>query len=84
MKTIEFNANENVKVKLTEFGEKILKDDYDRLRLSFPKMKPYELRLDKDGYYETQLWHLMSTFGQYMELGRPEPFHLDMIFVTEK
>ena len=78
------NANEMVKVKLTEYGISILKQQHEELD-AFVKeqggkgMGEFKLHLDEDGYYKTQLWMLMSNFGHVMHMGIENPFEMDMI-----
>ncbi len=79
------NANMGVKVKLTDFGISILKEQHEKLN-EFIKERggdglgDFELRLDEDGYYSTQLWTLMNKFGHVMTMGHNEvPFHLNII-----
>lgn len=52
------NLNDMVRVKLTEKGlvEYVL--EHERMPL-----------LDKEGYYESQLWTFMAVFGKHMFMG---------------
>lgn len=80
---MKINLNEKVKVKLTDLGIKILKQDHDKtnelLKQHGGKGNPFILRLDEEGYYETQLWHLMSVFGQHLGSGLDSPFDMDLV-----
>lgn len=83
------NANTSIKVKLTEFGVFVLREQHDQLnnRVKAHNGKgigEFELHLDEDGYYETQLWMLMSKFGHVVSMGNEIPFHLDMIIRNGK
>lgn len=78
------NLNEEVKVKLTEYGMSILKEEHDLLNKFIEQrggkgFGEFELRLDEDGYYSTQIWMLMSKFGHAMRMGIKNPFNLDVI-----
>lgn len=64
---MKLNLNEQVKVKLTDLGLKILEDDYNRLKMSIPHLEDYmPLKIDAQGYSKMQLHELMSKFGKYM------------------
>lgn len=77
---IKFNMNDNVKVKLTPKGFKILRDEYNRTKAlvesnggeyKYPYAPP---KVDADGYSEFQLWVLMTTFGNHLSSGFDLPF----------
>ena len=78
------NLNQVVKVKLTEYGVSVLKEQHDELN-AWIKLRggkslgEFELRLDEDGYYSTQIWMLMSKFGHAMRMGNENPFNLEVI-----
>jgi len=67
---MKVNINNYVKVKLTNYGLNILKS----------KHKEFEqLKTDKEGYTEFQLWELMNIFGAYMYLSSVNlPFEHDI------
>lgn len=86
---MKFNVNCSVKVKLTELGEAILEERYDKLD-EFIKSRngkgleyPFLVLKDKNGYTKFQLWDLMETFGPYVGLGRELPFETE-IEIPEK
>lgn len=58
---IQFNINNSVKVRLTDYGRDILRQKLD-LRHSFE-------RVDAQGYTKFQLWELMNIFGSYIYNG---------------
>jgi hypothetical protein len=81
------NANMEVKVKLTDFGISILKRQHDELNEHIKErggkgLGEFELRLDEEGYYCTQLWMLMSKFGHEMSMGIKIPFDLNIIITN--
>ena len=83
------NANSMVKVKLTDLGIAILKNQHDYLNKSIEErggigFGEFELKTDTDGYYHDQLWNLMNTFGHLMTLGHDVPFELDIIITEGK
>lgn len=76
---IEFNINDNVQVKLTDYGRECLKKNYDTLFSYYGKNKPFPFKLpeeDKDGYSTWQMWELMQQFGPYLSMGIKNPFEL--------
>jgi hypothetical protein len=81
------NFNEYVKVKVTPYGEEILKKERASLNLEIIKrggqgLGEYKLKKDEDGYTRFQLWDLMNRFGLYMNLGAEPPFESEMIFIN--
>ena len=85
---VNFNVNERVKVKLTEKGIDILKQRHDSMNTYIgandgEPIKEFEIKLDEDGYYTTQLWVLMHVFGEHMSWGSNLPFETEIQFVTK-
>lgn len=85
---IKVNANQFVKVKLNELGISILKEQHDDLNRRIHErggkgLGEFELRLDSDGYYRTQLWILMWKFGDSMKAGIQQPFDMDIIIEND-
>lgn len=74
----QFNMNDFVKVKLTEFGEKVYAEHY----------KQYEtkrkLTRDDNGYSEFQLWQLMNIFGSNMYNGNKILFEGVKMLIKDK
>ncbi|WP_053983410.1 hypothetical protein [Niameybacter massiliensis] len=76
---IEVNMNDEVKVKLTEFGREVLNFRHKEIGL-----KGVSIKEDEDGYYTTQLHDLMYTFGKYMYMGNNNiPFDLNIGIVRK-
>lgn len=80
---LNFNINDNVRVKLTPYGKKMLKEDYFTYwneynpRMLMEYMAPKE---DEYGYSTWQLWDLMAHLGKYQTLGKVElPFETDIL-----
>ena len=69
------NLNENVKVKLTDFGINVYRIRYG-----------IEPKVDELGYTSFQLWQLMNIYGIYCTLANPdgEPFKLDILLNENK
>ena len=64
---MNLNLNDNIKVKLTEFGEKIIDSEYAELRIAYPDLDLVPLYVpDDEGYYQFQIWEFMKIFGKYM------------------
>lgn len=81
---VKINLNDEVKVKLTDFGMQILKQRHDELnnmiKASGGRGTEFVLRIDEDGYYKTQLHNLMYIFGEYTSIGaKGLPFETNMI-----
>ena len=77
---IKFNMNYNVRVRLTEEGHNILRQNYEELYSNVPEALikyPYrEKEVDGDGYSEFHLWELMKEFGEHCYMGNMNlPFH---------
>lgn len=76
---IRFNINYYVRVKLTEYGKKILRENYEEFRKSFPLVGDYqEPKEDENGWSKWQLWVLMSELGQYCCAGGNQPFETEI------
>ena len=81
MKTINFNCNEYVYVKLTQFGKEILAKDEEEFRRLYNIEPIYKFKPeDEDGWSKWQLWDLMNIFGPYMKMGCNNPFDLSIKF----
>lgn len=77
---IDFNMNNDVKVKLTDYGKQILADKFSNIPgIDVNKILNY-IKVDSNGYYEFQLWDLMSTFGEYLYNGCKLPFETNIKF----
>ena len=81
MKVI-INMNEKVKVKLTAYGHKILRENFDALMKGnpFASMKFTEPKVDEQGYTEFQLWELFQEFGYKINIGFCNLFETDIVF----
>ena len=70
-----FNINEYVSVRLTDFGRKRHKEDFDQWTsaagLTLQYHPPAE---DEDGWSKWQLWVLMQLFGSVISMGCEQPF----------
>ena len=87
---IKTTANHYVKVKLNDLGISILKEKRDNLNKKIKAntgktLGEFELKVDEDGYYRTQIWSLMYDFGHTMYLGCEPAFDInDMVFEGPK
>jgi hypothetical protein len=80
-----FNVNNYIKVRLTERGRAILRDNYARmyqgyLSEKYPYQPPEE---DGDGWSRWQAWHFMASFGPYMGCGSDLPAETEIKFITD-
>lgn len=81
----EVNFNDQVKVKLTDYGLSILRQERESINKRIRSMGgeglgPYVPKTDEDGYTSFQIWDLMHRLGPYMSIGFKPPFEGDMIF----
>ncbi len=64
------NEVRKVKVKLTEFGINILKNNYYSFIKHHPELVDvvgkFHIDMDEDGYTEFELFELMNIFGSYL------------------
>ncbi|OAB31766.1 hypothetical protein PMSD_18450 [Paenibacillus macquariensis subsp. defensor] len=79
------NLNERVKVKLTDVGIAIMKQNRAELNGNIIKrggkgLGECEPVIDNFGYTAFQLWDLMQTFGEHVGLGAELPFEIDISF----
>ncbi|MGF2112685.1 hypothetical protein ACQUEU_00665 [Enterococcus casseliflavus] len=76
---MELNLNQIVKVKLTDYGERILKRRHYEVQNLIQEynpehaIRPFELKLDEEGNYKDQLWCIMRDFGPYTDIGTEQP-----------
>ena len=74
----EFNINDEIKVKLTEKGIKVLNAYYINAY-----QRKYFYCPDENGYYRLQLWVFMNIFGPYMHIGNNDMFEDMNILINE-
>ena len=66
---MKFNINYNVKVRLTDRGRQILREEWEKY--CRPMFKPEDYippKEDTEGWSTWQLWDLMQRFGQHFYL----------------
>lgn len=86
MTLLPFNVNHCVRVKLTDYGRTILRQNHEEVRGLLPKGVRFnypEPKEDADGWSSHQLWQLMVQFGQYMHNGGKLPFETEILIETE-
>ncbi len=76
---IEYNINNHVRVKLTDKGKDIYYHQHDEHNkrmgeYGMDPIKPSYPKINKDGYYETQMHQLMYVFGESLSMGSVLPF----------
>jgi hypothetical protein len=64
------NLNDQVRVKLSDKGRQILRDNHAAMNIPFS----LTIREDENGYYHTQLWCLFQDFGPHIKIGMGQPF----------
>jgi hypothetical protein len=75
---MRFNINDRVRVKLTDLGRKIHRENWEPIvapRAYHPRDE------DKDGWSEWQMWELMNMFGPHLANGSPVPFETEIEIV---
>lgn len=80
----KFNINHIVKVKLTDYGEKILNAHFKVYEKYMPLNCNAVWKTDELGYKTFQLWDLMNIFGVYIYPGAPICFENNEIIFNEK
>jgi len=75
-----FNIKGYIKVKLTDYGREILKENHEELMAMLPKkaQRPFEIKEDKDGWYRDQAWSLLEKFGTHINLEMNLPFETEI------
>ena len=71
-----FNCNDNVRVKLTKFGEEILRKYRLRMTQQYGSNAPKFFKTE-DGFYIFKMIDLIEIFGVYLQDGKrmhPNPF----------
>ncbi|CAH1053999.1 hypothetical protein [Paenibacillus pseudetheri] len=82
------NFNQTVKVKLTEKGMNILREQHEELERHYQErtgkdtVEPFVHKTDEEGYSSFPIWQLMKKFGPHIALGKLEPFKGTMIFLN--
>ena len=67
------NINDEVYVKLTPYGKKIHKENWDRYMAN--SKLPYKLNANPEGYTVFAMWDLMNIFGDCLYIGNTQiPF----------
>jgi hypothetical protein len=78
---VKFNVNSMVKVKLTDIGWGILRDDRERMKKGIPTHDWSLPKPDEDGYLTYQFWCFMQLFGPHIHMGMLTPFETDILLV---
>lgn len=78
---LEFNLNEYIHVRLTDYGRKILLDRHDALNKMFQDkckqgLPPLIIQVDSDGYTKFQAWDFMQIFGPFTGMCRQNAYEL--------
>ncbi len=75
----EINLNQIARVKLTPRGISLYQDMMTALNRRLPEtVEPLKIDppLDADGYYQAELWRIMSEFGAAMSMASTPPFEM--------
>lgn len=83
------NVNEQVKVKLNEYGVRILLEQHIELNRELQSrgefgLGRFILHTDSQGYATFKIWQLMSKFGNKLYAGAKMPFDSDIIIIAQE
>jgi hypothetical protein len=85
VKSVKFNINNYIRVKLTPRGRELMIQNHKELFAPFSDKYPVRKINEKRGWSEWQLWELMHEFGRHMRNGREVPFETEIeIIVGDK
>lgn len=73
---IKINANDEIMVRLTDKGRRILQKNHEKLFAGLHH--PYKPPDEVDGWSTWQLWRLMQEFGAHLHNGCDVPFETEM------
>lgn len=82
---VAFDVNDYVRVKLTDRGRKIHRQQFRQLNRQLPEtadLKYSPPNEDEDGWCKFQLWDLMQRFGPYIGMCEDLVFETTIEFVT--
>ena len=74
---VGINLNDTVRVRLTDVGLEEYRRQAELFNVAMTEGRPQfptTPKLDQDGFYCTQLWDLIRTFGHLVGMGSPLPF----------
>lgn len=74
MVMMNFNVNDYVYVKLTDYGREVHRKNHEKLFLNNSAVNYVPPKEDDEGWSKWQLWHLMQEFGPHMTVGMKIPF----------
>ena len=82
MNTVKFNLNDKVRVKLTDLGRKIHKDNFYEFCLDkfYDYNPPKE---DVEGWSEWQMWDLFGLYGKHLYNGAPLVFETTIELIVD-
>jgi len=72
---MRFNINDHIRVRLTSYGRKVHRDNFEAFRAGMPSAARARFNYsapeeDADGWSTWQMWDLMREFGGHVSLGR--------------
>lgn len=82
---MKFDINNKVKVKLTEVGKSVLREQYKVIKAVYPWLPDFVLPdEDENGWSKWQLWELMQKFGHVMYNGGDIPFETEIEIIEDQ
>lgn len=84
MKRIKYNINDKVRVRLTDVGRQIYREECNALRRAVPSYNVSgSVPEDSEGWSTWTMWELMRLFGTQMYMGNTAyPFHMGIELVV--
>jgi len=87
VKRIPFNINDQIRVKLTDHGRKIHREQFEELRAFCKKTSEWKYvppAEDENGWSSWQLWCLIDLFGAHVGMGCQSPFETNIEFCVSE
>jgi len=88
---MKFNINNNVRVKLTDLGRKLHRENHNKIFEFAAEFRTddyynefYAPIEDSAGWSTWQFWELMQIFGPYLYNGGEVPFETEIEILDEK
>ncbi len=83
---VNFNLNDTVRVRLTDHGRKVLREQRAALLGRLPEDLRESLLMvneDAEGWSKWQLWQLMGELGRHMVMGRENVMEMNIELVPQ-
>lgn len=81
MKELKMNINDHIKVKLTDYGKRMLEDAFSVCEDN-KNLNRYT-QSDENGYTKFQMWDFIQLLGEYMILGQEKVIETEILICVE-